>query len=343
MKNNLVIGAGLSGLLASHYISDSKIIEKTDSIGGQMKSKQEIDAYNYNKVVSKKYTMGLKYLHPSKELLDLYEEFKITPEIYNFKSKVYHDSNYHTFDEYMSDALRRKYFEKTRHQDSNNVDLDVVSVMNSVKTDLVETGITNADTLIYNLKERADIRQPVNIDYIDINNKEILTDAPMTFKYDKLISTVPLPDLGAMLHKDFDLPCTHLYFCSFFLKKNGNLDFDYAYFPENKFRFHRVTIQDEVIIAEISSVETEDYMKEVEEQLMSLGILEENNIKFKTYTYQHYGHFQYSSEVDDTLKEVKEFLNENSIYTAGRYADWDHSEKINNTIDKILKIKSATS
>ena len=338
MKENVIIGAGLSGLICSHYIPSSKIIEKSEKYGGDMKTRQEIDAYNSNKPISDKYTLGLKYLHPCKEFDALYNDFRLEQKTKKFTSKIFYDGEFRDFNFQMPERMRTEYFEKTRKQKAGNVDLDKLKVMNSVKTELIEEGITNIDALTYCLKSAADIRQPLSIDYINIDKKEILTDADITLKYKNLISTIPLPELGHLLHKNFDLNHTHLYFCALTFDKPVDKGADYIYFPEKEIEFHRVTFQGKTVVAEISSEKYGDYAEKVKDRLFELELIDASVIS-TSYHFQEYGHFQYHTETETELEEIKNFLSEANIHTAGRYANWNHEEKMDSTIKNILKLR----
>jgi hypothetical protein len=56
--------------------------------------------------------------------------------------------------------------------------------------------------------------------------------------------------------------------------------------------------------------------------------------------FQEYGHFQYYPEIEDDLANIRAYLAQADIHTLGRYANWNHEEKIDSTLKNILKLRS---
>ncbi|MFC1576649.1 protoporphyrinogen/coproporphyrinogen oxidase [Candidatus Omnitrophota bacterium] len=172
-----------------------------------------------------------------------------------------------------------------------------------------------------------------------------------TFRFDKIISTMPLPELGKIikgLPADIKAKMNGLKYVSVF---NINLGVDrqnisdkhWIYFPEEKYIFYRVgfmsNFSKDAAPKNGSSIYVEiSYTKEsplkygrkalrsrVIKNLKNAGILKNNDKIVASKSYD----IKYAYPIHDTERkrlvcDIKKFLRDRNIYSVGRYGGWQY-------------------
>ena len=167
-------------------------------------------------------------------------------------------------------------------------------------------------------------------------------------RYEALISTAPLPVLVGLLEDPpagvraaaGRLRCTHLYYLDVALDAPCGQPLHWVYVPEAKYPFYRVGCYSHfspamapagkaclyVELADRSEPDLPSLMPEVASGLVEMGIIASPSaIRFSRvrridYAYVVFDHAYYAS-----LGAVRPFLEEQGIWSAGRYGAWNYS------------------
>jgi hypothetical protein len=289
-----IVGGGIAGLIASFYNPDFQII--TDKIGGQMATESAgpriLEVNEYSETFLK--DLGLKDL-----------KTKVATIGYKVKGKIIN-----TIDE----DLRRKYYLKSRCL--KNAALVPSSIMSDGKN-TIEYFDINWDDIIFELISK--IKCPIigRVTDINIENKTlniINKGHREILNYDNLISTIPAPIFFnlADIVPDEELKYLRKIFIisnEYFINTCG---YDYIYYPENDYKFHRISKdRNGKIIIEFTT--NENYM----------SILNEWDKKSNHHVVIPIGQIQ-SGKVQKI----------NNISFLGRYSEWDHDIKVDDIVRK---------
>ena len=159
--------------------------------------------------------------------------------------------------------------------------------------------------------------------------------------YDRLISTMPFPQLLELTGIDYNRDCYSwnkvLVFNIGFDSKGPITDKHWIYFPERKYCFYRVGFYDNILNQNRTSVyveigfgktdviKPEAWKERVMADLLKAGLISENQ---KVVDYEAiimnpaYVHITDESIVD--VKKKKLLLAQNDIYSIGRYGSWTY-------------------
>ena len=168
--------------------------------------------------------------------------------------------------------------------------------------------------------------------------------------YENLISTMPLTNLLDSLEPTPDelsaagssLRYRSVQCLNIGLKREDQCDYHWAYFPGQDSVFYRVgfihnfspnSVPEEcsAYYVEIATepdcvIDEESLFKRAVKDLIRVNILTEaDEIMVKCYLPIHCAYVVYNRERPAALKKIKRFLNENSIYSVGRYGEWKYS------------------
>lgn len=293
---------------------------------------------------------------PKEELIDcLYDLFADREEVCgNFQEMLYSK-----FGKSIAEKFLIPYNEKLYACDLNTLDKDAMGRFfpHANKTEIIRN-FRNSDNASYNNsfiypKEGAIEYIKSIVEYIDsdkilynsevvkIKAKEhvaILGDGT-EIKYDRLISTMPFPELldKVGIEYDADIYAWNQVLCFNlgFAKKGVDEKNHWLYFPEKKYCFYRVGFYDNIIgqnqmslYVELgfdrnAKVEPSEWLGRVLKDLRDAGIVSEDNYLMD---YQSlvmdpaYVHVNSKSTTD--VENKKAYLKEYDIYSLGRYGSW---------------------
>lgn len=184
---------------------------------------------------------------------------------------------------------------------------------------------------------------------IDIQKKEITFKDNSKIEYDKLISTIPLPELVKIISElpkeVFNASCNLKYnsiFCVNLGIKNPNLNnAHWIYYPEKDYSFFRISFPKNFsrslvpkgkssVMAEISysqhkGIDKETIVDRVIKDLINAKVLNSTDkVELTDVRDIKYGYVIYDHKRRANLSIIKSFLMENDIYTAGRYGSWEY-------------------
>jgi len=310
-----IIGGGITGLLAAYYL---KLPLISKNIGGQL---------------SHKYSLGPRLLH------------FLEPNIILLKDLNYNggklDIKRHRIGYFMTgvilddvnDECRRMYYCKSRDLNysfsvPNSVMSDNQSIICAINVDFNEL----INKLYNNIKS---LHIQHNVKSIDPVNRILVLDNNETLKYDKLIVTIPFNvflrifDNGSFYNL-FSLKYIGIKYVigesvvvnEFF----GN--YSYLYFIDDEQLFHRITkIKDNLFCIDfVDKYSDEEIIKECEN----------HDINVKDIIHIKNAQILSLSETDKIRRNT---LFKDCVFI-GRYAEWEHGIKIQDTLTKIWRVKN---
>ncbi len=294
-----IIGGGISGLIASIYNENHTII--TENIGGQFGTSG----------------LGPRILEVNQNSLNFINDLGIKD--YKIKSaKIGYKINGILVDN-ISNQMRLQYYLKSRK--IKNCDKVPDSIMSDGKN-IIDYYDLNWKEVLQKAKENSNIIDNSKITSIDTKNKIInylnISDRKKySVEYEELISTIPAPVFYKLsnLKPKLDFRYSKKYFIVVNSKNIEMGNYDYVYFPETKYDFHRITkINENRASIEYTtnnlSLSMGNFICKIAINIFSIPI----------------GQI-ISGEVNE-IEGVK-FL--------GRFAEWNHSVKIDDVVEKIRK------
>ncbi|MCL6579737.1 MAG: NAD(P)/FAD-dependent oxidoreductase [Candidatus Bathyarchaeota archaeon] len=291
---NFILGGGISGLICAYYNPSYTIISK--NTGGQLKSP---------------FPLGPQYLHRTPEVEELLMELHLPTDVKEVKIGYFYKGKFIT----PKDAHQREYWRKTR----GNAPFTGECMMR--KTENFEAYTTSPQYLMEALKLR--VRNVILAEayHIDLDERKI-SCWEGDFKYDNLISTIPLPEFMKMSNRGTAVLSWHPIHFEYaetvedgvlerILWKEGR-EFDFIYFPWEGVDFYRITkLQEPYCVLEYT---TSPFYEAYE-----IKVLKTHSIK-------------YGKIIAGDAPEIED------VTFIGRYAKWDPKYFIHNVIRDAKRI-----
>lgn len=300
-----IIGGGISGLIFSFFNPEYKII--SSNVGGQM---------------TNKISFGPRILQENPYNKYLLECLKINAVVKTMKIGYFYNGSLH---DRCPLSLKELYYTKSRN---------IISADEKIPESIMSEGKNTIDyydvdfkQIVKALYEKVSF---IKSNVLKINDGKIFLDDLKTFiEYKHIISTIQAPAFFRMFSKPkFMYVCKNLKYLSkeFIIVPSAEIDigsYDYVYFPEMKYNFHRVTKFN-------SSFNNSMNIVEYVNSIYSSGYNKVNTKKewkrIIARDYMEIGQIQ-SGEIP-TIPAVM-FL--------GRYAEWNHSIKTQDVVKKSIE------
>jgi len=183
---------------------------------------------------------------------------------------------------------------------------------------------------------------------VDTENKIALTNK-REIKYDRLISSMPLPTLldktQTNYNKDIYSWNKVLVFNLGFNKKGDDKINNWVYFPEKEYSFYRIGYYDNIFgddrlslyvelgFSKDETIKPEDYLNVVLTDLKKANIISDHELisHAKIVMDPAYVHVNKKSEIDKV--KIKKILATKGVYSIGRYGDWKYCSIEDNIIE----------
>jgi protoporphyrinogen oxidase len=185
---------------------------------------------------------------------------------------------------------------------------------------------------------------------INPREKRIETNNGNVFYYEKLILTIPLPELKILIPNSpiylkeviEQLRYTSIININFGIKRGNISNKDWIYFPEDNFIFYRVgfpmnfsqnstpkgmsSIYVDISYSNWKPLDKKNIFNKVRQDLIKAGILEkEDEIVVKDSNDIKYGYIIYDKNWQKSRNIILDYLRENNIFTCGRFGSWHYA------------------
>ncbi len=193
----------------------------------------------------------------------------------------------------------------------------------------------------------ADVRYNEKVTKIDTSSKTVETERGNIYNYDRLISSLPLPEVLLMLDSvpvevavaGNKLRCTCGYQISVGLKKQNIPPYLWWYIYDEDILPARVyspslkspdnapegcsSLQME-IYCEKDAYSKEELVSRSVGKLIEMEIIKEDDILFTDVRFEKYANVIFDHNIYDSRKVVRDYLNGVGIETIGRFGEWDY-------------------
>jgi hypothetical protein len=294
----VILGGGIAGLIFAYYNKDYLLL--TDHVGGQMSSY---------------FDLGPRYLHKTSKVVEFLNRLKMP--IIDRKIKVGYLSD-NGFEE-PTELFRELYFKKSRCvNDLKGFDPTVLN------TNLREFDVLDVDfkDLVGKLFNKLDLRiYTTKVVSIDIDKCLVTTSNTQTFRYEHLVSTIPLNIFCKIsnLSVPVSLESFDMTYC---LLKNTFFEmgqFDFIYDIRTTTCFHRMTKCKQGIVCDLHESRLKE-LNSISDVFFSLP---------KKYSIQTIKNSQIIS-----LEKDFELKNNRTIKFFGRYGTWNRRFKTETVIEE---------
>lgn len=293
---NYVIGGGISGLIFAFYNRDYRVI--TSDVGGLMKNN----------------LMGPRLLQVNEWNKRLLDDLNMEANIKTARIGYFYGGKLH---DTCSEDMRVMYYMKSRKVSKQEVPESVMSEgKNTIEyydidfNELI-TKLTKHTTLILGTVKRI------------TRSHILLFDTHQKLKYNHIVSTIPAPTFYLIYYnnskehrensdKKSQLKFLNKLFIMVDIKyvKDQLGDFDYVYFPESKYPYHRITrVSDTEAVVEFTGIDEKPKLfPEIAKKYIEIGQIQSGSV--------------------ETFENIM-FL--------GRYAEWNHKIKIQDVVKKSIE------
>lgn len=284
-----ILGGGIAGLIFAYYNDDYSII--SENIGGQF---------------SASFPLGPRLLEADEYSRKLLKDLEISAEFKKAKIGYYYDDKINYI---LEPKLKKMYIEKSRGEE-----VEDETAVNCSKSEMNYYDI-DINKIVEKLKEKLKDRIICKkILIIDIDNKTIEL-ADEIINYESIVSTIPKNIFYKLCGVENNLKSKSITYC--LLDKHNYIidDCNFAYFPEKRYVFHRMTkVYDNSIVVELFG----EYSKEELSNIFTDSYVDSIQLRSA----------QIISKQDEMVFEDVKFL--------GRYGAWDRSYKINKVIKESI-------
>lgn len=195
------------------------------------------------------------------------------------------------------------------------------------------------------------------VNRISLKNKSFEVNGTNEHYYEKLVSTIPLPELVRIIDSvpsevksaSEKLRWTSLYVVNIGIDRDDISDKHRVYYPEEDFIFHKlgyyqnqsssmVPKGNSAVSAEISfsknrPIDKNNLIERTIEDLIRAKVLTQDDRILLTHVLTlPYAYAGYDHQRNEAVSAIKEFLKKNDIYLCGRYAQWKYQNMEQNIL-----------
>ena len=213
---------------------------------------------------------------------------------------------------------------------------------------------------IFKKLDKNKVRINTEVKQIFPDKHKVLLSNGDELKYDRLISTIPFPELLEKANIPYDKSAYTwnqvLVFNLGFDSKGIDRSNHWVYFPEKKYCFYRVGFYDNILgmndrmslyvelgFSNNVQVQPAEWLGKVLKDLHNAGIVSDNQtlIDYQTILMNPaYVHINQTAIMDTAVK--KEYLSKHNIYSIGRYGSWTYcsiEDNIKEAKELAIKLK----
>lgn len=317
--------------------------------------------YYGDRLIDYPFQMNIHQL-PQQEFIDCLYDLYNKNEKENYESFL--DMLYGKFGKSIVEKFLKPYNEKLYACDLNNLDKDAMGrffpyanlnqIINNMKEEnnnsynntflYPKNGAGSFLNKLYENLDKEKVELMNEIKKIDLKNKTVITKNNEVINYQYLINTSPLNNLLELIDNTEKLRENISYnkvlVFNLGFEKKSNFKEHWIYFPQKDINFYRVGFYDNILMSdklsmyieigyEKKSKISEDDIKEqlnlTLQNLKKVGIVEDDNklVDYSTIV-MNPAYVHINSETNKKIKEFEKYLNDNSVYTIGRYGAWTY-------------------
>ena len=317
--------------------------------------------YYGDRLIDYPFQMNIHQL-PQQEFIDCLYDLYNKNEKENYESFL--DMLYGKFGKSIVEKFLKPYNEKLYACDLNNLDKDAMGrffpyanlnqIINNMKEEnnnsynntflYPKNGAGSFLNKLYENLDKEKVELMNEIKKIDLKNKTVITKNNEVINYQYLINTSPLNNLLELIDNTEKLRENISYnkvlVFNLGFEKKSNFKEHWIYFPQKDINFYRVGFYDNILMSdklsmyieigyEKKSKISEDDIKEqlnlTLQNLNKVGIVEDDNKLVDCSTIvMNPAYVHINSENNKEIKEFEKYLNDNSVYTIGRYGAWTY-------------------
>ena len=317
--------------------------------------------YYGDRLIDYPFQMNIHQL-PQQEFIDCLYDLYNKNEKENYESFL--DMLYGKFGKSIVEKFLKPYNEKLYACDLNNLDKDAMGrffpyanlnqIINNMKEEnnnsynntflYPKNGAGSFLNKLYENLDKEKVELMNEIKKIDLKNKTVITKNNEVINYQYLINTSPLNNLLELIDNTEKLRENISYnkvlVFNLGFEKKSNFKEHWIYFPQKDINFYRVGFYDNILMSdklsmyieigyEKKSKISEDDIKEqlnlTLQNLKKVGIVEDDNklVDYSTIV-MNPAYVHINSETNKEIREFEKYLNDNSVYTIGRYGAWTY-------------------
>jgi hypothetical protein len=316
----MILGGGISGLIALHYIKDSVLFEASNDI-----AKDFLD------------NVFPKFIHYNAKTESLFEELDLKVKIKKFRVGIYENGMiYDFFDDTFKKEKRIEVYNKYCMKKYGKIVEDKMNgyLSGNFERDYIENKFELVDAIKNKYSDRIVFNH--RVDKIDLESKTVyfnndLFSDSFDVKYDKLISTLPVDIFSRVSRSKFTYNFVELKMATVFVGENSKLKYldswDFIYVTDGQYPFHRIIINkaNNCLIFEFS-----DMIKDISEC-----------VNFAKYFYTEVGAYSFRDFKFAVLKDNKTEIYIPDVYFIGRFSTGNYAVKIQEVIDGAKSISKS--
>ncbi|MFW6160839.1 MAG: protoporphyrinogen/coproporphyrinogen oxidase [Acidobacteriota bacterium] len=201
------------------------------------------------------------------------------------------------------------------------------------------------------------VHTSTEVNRISVKNKSFEINGKNTGRYEKLVSTIPLPELIAAVDSvpsevrkaSEKLRWTALYIVNIGIDRPEISDKHRVYYPEEDIIFHKLgyyqnqspdmvpegksAVSAEVSFSENRKIDKENLVERTIQDLIKAKVLfPDDRIVLTHILTLPYAYAVYDRQRSQAVAVIKEFLEKNDIYLCGRYAQWEYQNMEQNIL-----------
>ena len=317
--------------------------------------------YYGDRLIDYPFQMNIHQL-PQQEFIDCLYDLYNKNEKENYESFL--DMLYGKFGKSIVEKFLKPYNEKLYACDLNNLDKDAMGrffpyanlnqIINNMKEEnnnsynntflYPKNGAGSFLNKLYENLDKEKVELMNEIKKIDLKNKTVITKNDEVINYQYLINTSPLNNLLELIDNTEKLRENISYnkvlVFNLGFEKKSNFKEHWIYFPQKDINFYRVGFYDNILMSDKlsmyieigyekkSKISEDDIKKQLNltlQNLKKVGIVEDDNklVDYSTIV-MNPAYVHINSETNKEIKEFEKYLNDNSVYTIGRYGAWTY-------------------
>ena len=206
---------------------------------------------------------------------------------------------------------------------------------------------------IYNELEKEKVILNTKIEEINEDEKYVITTDKQKIKYEYLINTMPFNNFLKLFnnveYEELEKVLSYNQVLVFNLgfKKKSKYKEHWIYIPDKEVNFYRIGFYNNILLSDKLSmyieigfeknakINIEEQLKKTLENLEKLGITKENELEEYVAIIMNPAYVHINNEHNKAIEKIMKRMNQNNIYSIGRYGAWKYCSMEDCVLDAI--------